>query len=38
MYFDNYYGMEEDKDTLRKITTLIMKEIAKLAKTKYSYD
>ena len=38
LYFDKYYDLEDDKHTLRKITTLIMNEIAKLSNTKYGFD
>jgi 1-acyl-sn-glycerol-3-phosphate acyltransferase len=30
MYFEKYYGKEDDKKVIRKVTTLIMKEIARL--------
>jgi 1-acyl-sn-glycerol-3-phosphate acyltransferase len=38
MYFDSYYGKENDKETLRKVTTLIMAEIARLSNQTYEYD
>ena len=38
LYFNEYYGKENDKEMIRKVTTIIMKEIAKLAKQKYEYD
>ncbi len=38
MYFDKYYGKENNKKTLRLLTTKIMKEIAKLSKQKYEFD
>lgn len=38
MYFDEYYGKENNKKTLRLVTTKIMKEIAKLSKQKYEFD
>jgi len=38
MYFDKYYGKENDHKTLRLVTTKIMKEIAKLSKKKYNFD
>ncbi|MBW2979864.1 1-acyl-sn-glycerol-3-phosphate acyltransferase [Candidatus Woesearchaeota archaeon] len=37
MYFDGYYGKENNKKVLRLITNKIMKRIAKLAKDKYDY-
>ena len=37
MYFDKYYGKENNKKILREVTTLIMKEIAKLANKEYNY-
>ena len=37
MYFDEYYGKENDYKVLRSITTKIMKEIAKLSKKKYNF-
>lgn len=37
MLFDKYYGKEKDYKTLRKVTTLIMKNIAKLTGQKYNY-
>ncbi len=38
MYFDKYYGKENDKKTLRLVTTKIMKEIAKLSGQRYEFD
>ncbi len=38
MYFDKYYGMENDKKTLRLVTTKVMKEIAKLTGKEYNFD
>jgi len=38
MYFDEYYGKENNKKTLRLVTTKIMKEIAKLCGQKYEFD
>lgn len=38
MYFDNYYGKENDKKTIRLVTTKVMKEIAKLCGQKYEFD
>ncbi|MBW2975001.1 1-acyl-sn-glycerol-3-phosphate acyltransferase [Candidatus Woesearchaeota archaeon] len=38
MYFDQYYGKENDKRTLRTVTTKIMKEIARLAGQEYDFD
>ena len=37
LYFDDYYGKENDRKSLRKVTTKIMKEIAKLADKKYDF-
>ena len=37
IYFDEYYTLPITKRLLRKITTRIMKEIAKLSKQKYDY-
>ncbi|KKR78535.1 MAG: 1-acyl-sn-glycerol-3-phosphate acyltransferase [Candidatus Nomurabacteria bacterium GW2011_GWA2_40_9] len=37
MYFDGFYGKENNKKALRLVTTKIMKKIAKLAKQKYNY-
>ncbi|MCK5282672.1 MAG: 1-acyl-sn-glycerol-3-phosphate acyltransferase [Nanoarchaeota archaeon] len=37
MYFDKYYGKEKDYKTLETVTTLIMKEIAKLTNQDYNY-
>jgi len=38
MYFDGHYGKENDKDTLRLLTTKIMKEIANLTGEEYNFD
>ena len=38
MYFDKYYGKENNKKALRLVTTKIMKEIAKLSKQRYDFD
>jgi 1-acyl-sn-glycerol-3-phosphate acyltransferase len=38
MFFDEYYGREGEKETLRVVTNAIMKEIAKLSKQNYDYD
>ena len=35
--FSKYYGKDEDYSTLRKVTTIIMKEIAKLTGQKYKF-
>jgi 1-acyl-sn-glycerol-3-phosphate acyltransferase len=35
LYFDKYYGQENNRKTIRKVTNNIMKEIAKLSKQKY---
>jgi len=35
MYFDEYYGKENDHEVLKKIVDRIMKEIAKLSNQKY---
>ncbi|MFC1704865.1 lysophospholipid acyltransferase family protein [Nanoarchaeota archaeon] len=35
MYFDKYYGKEENRKTIRKVTDSIMREIAKLSNQKY---
>lgn len=35
MYFEKYYGKEEDRKVIRRVTDSIMKEIAKLSKQKY---
>jgi len=37
IYFDEYYGKENNKKVLRLVTTKIMKTIAELAKQKYNY-
>ncbi len=38
LYFDHYYGKENDHATLRKVTTIIMKEIARLSNQRYDFD
>jgi 1-acyl-sn-glycerol-3-phosphate acyltransferase len=38
MYFKEYYGMENDKKTIRLVTTRVMKEIAKLTGEEYNFD
>ncbi len=38
MYFDEYYGKENNKKVVRLVTTKIMKEIAKLCGQKYEFD
>lgn len=38
MYFDEYYGKENDKKTIRLVVNKIMKEIAKLCGQKYDFD
>jgi len=38
MYFDKYYGKDDNHKTLRLITTKVMEEIAKLCKQKYKFD
>jgi len=38
IYFNKYYGKENNKKTLRLLTTKLMKEIGKLAKQKYEFD
>ena len=38
IHFDEYYGKENDKKTLRFLTTKLMKEIARLAGQKYEFD
>ena len=38
MFFNEYYGKENNKKVLRLVTTKIMKEIAKLAKQEYNFD
>ena len=38
MYFDEYYGKENNKKTVRLVTTKIMKEIAKLTGEQYNFD
>jgi len=37
IYFDKYYGNENNKKVLKEVTTLIMKEIAKLIGQEYRY-
>jgi 1-acyl-sn-glycerol-3-phosphate acyltransferase len=37
MYFDKYYGKEDDYDSIRKVTDDIMNEIARLSKQKYRF-
>ena len=37
LYFNEYYGKENDKKVLNVVTAKIMKEIAKLIKKKYNY-
>ncbi|MFC1704864.1 lysophospholipid acyltransferase family protein, partial [Nanoarchaeota archaeon] len=37
IYFDKYYGKENDKKTLRLVTNKIMKQVSKLAKDRYDY-
>lgn len=38
IYFNEYYGKEDDYKTLRLITKKIMKEIARLCNQKYEFD
>lgn len=38
MYFDKYYGKENDKEVLRALTTKLMKEIAILSGQRYDFD
>ena len=38
LYFEKYYGKENDSEVIRKATTIIMKEIAKLAGAEYEFD
>ncbi len=38
MYFDRYYGKENDKKTIRLVTTKVMGEIARLCGQKYEFD
>ena len=38
IYFNAYYGKENDKKTIRFVTTKVMKEIAKLTKERYDFD
>lgn len=38
MYFDKYYGKENNKKRLRLVTTEIMKEIAKLTGEEYNFN
>lgn len=37
MYFDKYYNKKINKRMLREVTTIIMKEIAKLCRQQYNY-
>ena len=37
MYFDRYYGKENNKKVLRLVTTKIMKEIARASNQRYDY-
>lgn len=37
LYFDKYHGKEKDYKTLEEVTTMIMKEIAKLIHQEYNY-
>ena len=37
MYFDKYYGKDEDRKVTREVTDNIMKEIAKLTGQEYNY-
>ena len=37
LYFDKYYKKKNDKKTLKKITTAIMKDIARLCGRRYNY-
>lgn len=37
IYFDKYYGKEKDYKTLEEVTTIIMKEIAKLTGQEYNH-
>ena len=37
IYLEKYFGQEDNQKVLKEVTTLIMKEIAKLAKLKYNY-
>lgn len=38
IYFKEYYKMENDKKTIRLVTTKVMKEIAKLTGEDYNFD
>jgi len=38
LYFNKYYNKTVTKKSLREITTIIMKEIAKLSNQKYNFD
>lgn len=38
MYFDKYYGKENNKKAIRLVTTKIMKEIARLSGQEYEFD
>ena len=37
LYFDRYYGKDEDYPTLRKVTTVIMKQIGSLIGREYNF-
>jgi len=37
IHLDQYYGKEKNKKVLKEVTSLIMKEIAKLSKQKYNF-
>jgi|ETNmetMinimDraft_2_1059921.scaffolds.fasta_scaffold33710_1 1-acyl-sn-glycerol-3-phosphate acyltransferase len=37
MFFDKYYGKENNKKALIKVTTMVMEEIARLSKQKYEF-
>jgi 1-acyl-sn-glycerol-3-phosphate acyltransferase len=38
LYFDEYYGKENDKKTIRLVTTKIMKDVGRLCGQKYEFD
>jgi 1-acyl-sn-glycerol-3-phosphate acyltransferase len=38
MYFNEYYGRQDEREVLRAVTTAIMKEIARLSEQSYDYD
>ena len=38
LYFDKYYGKENDKKTIRLVTTRIMKDVGRLCGQKYEFD